>query len=292
MANVIFGRYKPSVSPFHKLDSRNKLFLTILLVVMVFLKFNNWGTTIVFSIFYLILFVLLMILSKVSILELFSSLKGMWFLIIFLFAIYIFIPNTTYTMDVAFTIGSLEVRYDAFYFSGYIILRLIFMLSIMMILTTTTKPMELTHAFEWYMYPLRSIHFPVSETSMTLSIALRFIPTILEETERIMKAQSSRGVDFTHGGLFKRFKAITSLIIPLFISAIKHSDELANAMMARGYDPKEKRTKYRKLSFHLIDLIFFLTILAIFAFVLTCFIYDQSVQTIDLFQMWFGFSIK
>ena len=132
-----------------------------------------------------------------------------------------------------------------------------------MILTSTTKPMELTYGIEWYMLPLKVIKFPVSEIAMTLSIALRFIPTLLEETNRIMKAQASRGVDFTRGGLGKRLKAIITLIIPLFVSAIERSEELSNAMEARGYDPKAKRSKYRILHFSYRDIIAFLIILLI-----------------------------
>ena len=127
-----------------------------------------------------------------------------------------------------------------------------------MILTATTKPLELTYALEWYLTPLKIVKFPAHEVAMTISIALRFIPTILSEVERIMKAQSSRGVDFKHGKISSRFKAIISLIIPLFISAFQRSEELADAMEARGYDPKQKRTRYRKLSFHFSDIFVFL----------------------------------
>ena len=98
------------------------------------------------------------------------------------------------------------------------------MISLTMVLTATTKPMDLTYAFEWYMTPLKVIRFPVHEIAMTISIALRFIPTLLDETDRIMKAQSSRGVDFKHGKISSRLKAIVSLIIPLFISSFKRSE--------------------------------------------------------------------
>ena len=115
--------------------------------------------------------------------------------------------------------------------------------------------MDLTRGLEWGMTPLKAIKFPAHEIAMTISIALRFIPTILEETKRIMKAQESRGVDFVHGSIKNKFRAIISLIIPLFVSAIERSEELANAMEARGYDPKAKRTSFQKLKFHYNDLI-------------------------------------
>ena len=123
---------------------------------------------------------------------------------------------------------------------------------------------------------------------MTLSIALRFIPTLLDETDRIMKAQSSRGVDFNRGGLFKKFKAVISLIIPLFVSAIQRSEELSDAMEARGYDPRAKRTKYRILRFGWRDIIGLLFGLAIFGGVLFLFIYDRRIETVDLLQWIFG----
>ena len=107
------------------------------------------------------------------------------------------------------------------------------------------------------MAPLKVIRFPVHEIAMTISIALRFIPTLLDETDRIMKAQSSRGVDFKHGKLSSRLKAIVSLIIPLFISSFQRSEELADSMEARGYDPKAKRTRYRVLRFSLGDIVGF-----------------------------------
>ena len=165
------------------------------------------------------------------------------------------------------------------------------MFCLTMILTSTTKPMDLTYAFEWYMTPLKLIKFPVHEIAMTLSIALRFIPTLLDETDRIMKAQASRGVDFSHGGLFKRFKAVISLIIPLFVSAIQRSEELSDAMEARGYDPRAKRTRYRKLRFSWRDIIAFLVGAAIFGGVLFLFIYDKRVETVDLFKMIFKINV-
>lgn len=277
MANITFGRYSPRNAFTHHLDARNKILLLILMMVAIFLQFNLWSTTLVISGALLILIIFMMLISKVSILDLFKSLVTMWFLIIMLLAIYILIPMSTYT-HVAFSINGFNIYWEAFYQAGYIILRLAMMICLTMILTSSTKPMDLTYAFEWYMYPLKVIRFPVSEIAMTLSIALRFIPTLLDETERIMKAQASRGVDFTHGLLIKRMRAVISLIIPLFVSAIERSEELSNAMEARGYDPKAKRTRYRLLRFHYQDIIGFLFVGAIFAGVLTLFIIDKNME--------------
>ena len=287
MASVTFGRYTFRNTYVHHLDARNKIFLMILCMVGIFFQFHLWSTALLLSGAYLILLIALMIASRVNFFSLFKSLSGMWMFIIILMAIYIFIPNNNYYLPTAFSIGSLQVKWDAFCQSGYIVLRLILMISLTMVLTSTTKPMDMTYAFEWYMMPLKPIHFPVHEIAMTLSIALRFIPTILDETERIMKAQSSRGVDFNHGGLFKRFGAVISLIIPLFVSALERSEELANAMIVRGYDPRAKRTRYRLLRFTWRDIIAFLVVGCLFAGIIVLFVFDRRGEPLDLIQIIF-----
>ena len=290
MASMTFGRYSNKNSFTHKLDPRNKILMVILLTVTIFLQFTNWSSTLIISGVLVIITIVLLIVSKVSLLELFKSLAMMWLLMIFLMAGYIFIPMSNYT-HVAFTIGTFNVYWDAIYQCGYILLRIFMMLAFTMILTSTTKPMELTYGIEWYMLPLKVIKFPVSEIAMTLSIALRFIPTLLDETNRIMKAQASRGVDFTRGGLGKRLKAVITLVIPLFVSAIERSEELSNAMEARGYDPKAKRTKYRILHFSWRDLVGVLLVILIFAGVLTLFIWDKNVGKIDIIKFFLGIEV-
>lgn len=290
MAGMAFGRYSNKNSFTHKVDPRNKIFMLILLTVTIFLQFTTWSTTLIVSGLLFVIVIIFMIVSKVSFIELFKSMAMMWILMIFLMAGYIFIPMSNYT-HVAFTIGTFKVYWDAIYQCGYILLRIFMMLSFTMILTSTTKPMELTYGLEWYMLPLKAIKFPSSEIAMTLSIALRFIPTLLEETNRIMKAQASRGVDFNHGGLGKKLKAIITLIIPLFVSSIERSEELSNAMEARGYDPKAKRTKYRILHFSWRDLVSSILVLLIFAGVLTMFIWDKNVGNIDIIKFFFGVDV-
>lgn len=286
MTSISFGRYTPYNTVSHRLDPRGKLLVSILFIITIFFQFKLPATTVVLTIVYMALLIAIMIFSKVSFKELFSSLKGMWFFILFLLIVYIFIPTGRGT-KIAFTIGSFNVYWQSFFQAGYIILRLIMMLGMMMVLTSTTKPMDLTYAFEWYMNPLRYVKFPVSEIAMTLSIALRFIPTLLDESERIMKAQASRGVDFNRGTIVKRFKAIISLIVPLFVSVIDRSEELANAMEVRGYDPRAKRTRYRKLSFRYSDIIFLIISLLIFAGIITLLCFDNN-NPIDLFKVLFG----
>ena len=285
-SSITFGRYSPYKTFTHKLDPRNKLLLMIALIVAIFLPFSMESTKLILSGVYLLFVIILMIVSRVSFLQLLKSLTGMWFLILFVFVIYMFIPNRQYDSStmVAFTTWwNYQVKWNAIFDSIYIILRLVIMMAVMMVLTSTTKPLDLTYAFEWYMYPFKLIHFPVHEIAMTLSIALRFIPTLLDETDRIMKAQSSRGVDFNHGGIFKRFKAIISLILPLFISAIERSEELANAMEVRGYDPRAKRTRYRKLKFGWRDLIAFTLVGAAVAGIITLFAMNKEIDIIKVF---------
>ena len=287
MASMTFGRYTFRETYVHHLDARNKIFLMILFMVGIFFQFNMWSTSLVLSGLYFLVLLIIMIVSRVNFFSLFKSLSGMWMFIIILFAIYIFVPNNNYYLPTAFNIGSLEVKWDAFCQTGYIILRLVLMISLTMVLTSTTKPMDMTYAFEWYMTPLKPLRFPAHEIAMTLSIALRFIPTLLDETERIMKAQASRGVDFNHGGLFKRFGAVIALIIPLFVSALERSEELANAMIVRGYDPRAKRSRYRLLRFTWRDIIAFLFIGGLFAGIIVLFVLDTKENPLDLIDIIF-----
>lgn len=288
MDNLTFGRYSPYNTFTHKLDPRNKVVLMILIMVSIFLQFSIWSTNLIMSGFNLLFLIIIMLISRVSIISFIKNLKSLIFLIIFLMAVYIFIPNSGYTHVMVDFQNGYKLYWDSIYQSGYIILRLVMMLLVTMILTSTTKPLDLTYALEWYMTPLKFIGFPSHAIAMTISIALRFIPTLLDETDRIMKAQASRGVDFNKGGLIKKFRAIISLIIPLLISSFKRSEELANAMEARGYDPDKKRSRYRKLSFSWRDLVAFLIVGAFFGGVLTLSIYNYNVSHINLIEFFFG----
>ena len=290
MASMTFGRYTFRETFVHHLDARNKIFLMILFMVGIFFQFHMWSTALLLSGLYFVVLVAIMVFARVNLFSLFKSLSGMWMFIIILMAIYIFVPNNNYYLPTAFNIGSLEVKWDAFCQSAYIILRLILMIALTMVLTSTTKPMDMTYAFEWYLSPLKLIkpcRYFAHEIAMTLSIALRFIPTLLDETERIMKAQASRGVDFNHGGLFKRFGAVIALIIPLFVSALERSEELANAMIVRGYDPRAKRTRYRLLRFTWRDAIAFILITGLFAGIIVLFVLDTKENPLDLIDIIF-----
>lgn len=252
MNNITLGKYVPYNSLIHRLDPRLKILSMILLMIGVFLTFANiWMNFLVYVI--LVVFVgIIMIISHVKISSLFKQLKMMWFMIFFLLIINILVPGDA-TLGYFQITNNFKIYYSAIYNTLYIAIRLIIMIAISLVLTSTTTPLELTGALEWYMIPLKVIRFPVHEIAMIISLALRFIPTILEETDKIMKAQASRGVDFQRGKLKEKIRAITSLIIPLFISAFQRSEDLANAMEARGYNPQAKRTRYRIARWHLRD---------------------------------------
>ena len=283
MNNIVFGRYVNANTFVHKMDARTKIFLLILFSVGIFLQFTNNITNILISCCYLGGVFILMIITRINILHLFKSLSMMWLMMIFLMVIYVITPVKEPNLPIAFTIFGRDVYWDAFVNMGYIILRLMILISLAMILTSSTRPMDMTYAFEWYMYPLKIIRFPVHEIAMTLSIALRFIPTLLDETNRIMRAQESRGADFKHGSLFKKFGAIISLIIPLFVSAIDRSEQLANAMEARGYDPRAKRTRYKKLKANWRDIVALILGLAAFGGIIFLIVYDHNYNQILFF---------
>ena len=282
MANFAIGRYVPYNSFLHRLDARSKVAMTIFLMIAVFMDYQTWSMrALVGGVIFLFLIILLYI-SKMKISSILSSLKSMWFMIIFLLLIYILVPKANNTLGVAFKINDFVVYWDSFAEAFRIIMRLVMMIMITMILTATTRPLDLTFALEWYLYPLRIVHFPVSEIAMMLSIALRFIPTLLDDADRIMKAQASRGVDFKHGKIKEKILGITSLIIPLFVSSFVRSDELASAMECRGYDPREKRSRYRQYKFYIGDVISIIFVVAFVAGVMSI-----SILNFDVFA-YFG----
>jgi len=262
VASITLGRYVPYKSFIHRMDPRTKIFALIILMVAIFLPYEKYAVSFLVGGVIFALSMILLWIAHMSFLNLLKSLGALWVMMVFLLVIYILVPRTTYYL--AFSVGSWNIYWDSFIEAGRIILRLVLMVILSMILTSTTKPLDLTDAFEWYLFPLKLIGFPSHIIAMIITLALRFIPTILDDVERIMKAQTSRGVDFEKGSLFAKIRAIISLIIPLFVSAFVRSDELANAMECRGYDPNAKRSKYRKLHFRWWDLLETVIVLAIF----------------------------
>lgn len=238
MRNISLGRYVPYNTIIHRLDARVKLLSMIALVIVAFLDLKIGG----FAFLSIVTFILLKV-SKVGIKSFIKATRTMIFMFLLLVVFNVFIIRSG---PVAFSIGGYLIYQNAILQSAYIFFRLSLLLAFTMILTSTTKPLDMTYAVEFYLKPLGVLHFPYQEVAMTISIALRFIPTLLDETNKIMNAQSSRGVNYENGGLKEKVGSIISLIIPLFVASFEHSDDLANAMVVRGYNPKNKRTRYRK----------------------------------------------
>lgn len=262
MKNISLGRYLPYNTIIHRLDPRVKLFGLVSFMVLVFFSFGNVALNFAYYALLLVIVLIAMRLAKVKVKTLFKQLKALWFMVIFLLIINV-LSYRTADQTILFHIWTYPIYAAPIYQTFYIFVRLVLMIALTMVLTSSTKPLDLTFALEWTMTPLKLIRFPVHEVAMTMSLALRFIPTLLDETGRIMKAQESRGVDFSGGKLSERLRGIISLIVPLFNSAFMRSDELANAMEARGYNPQGKRTKYRMMKFASRDLIGFIAFLLI-----------------------------
>ena len=184
------------------------------------------------------------LLARLKLSFLWRAMKPMLFMLTFLLIINLLVIRDG---DVLFTIFGFSVYTGAIAQTLYIVVRLALMIMITTILTATTKPLELTLGIEDLLKPFQVIHVPAHEIAMMISIALRFIPTLIEETQRIMKAQASRGVDMEEGSLMEKVKAILSLIVPLFVSAFQRAEDLAYAMEARGYIPNRMRTRYKQL---------------------------------------------
>ncbi|MDY5970399.1 MAG: energy-coupling factor transporter transmembrane component T [Candidatus Enterosoma sp.] len=246
-----FGRYSSYHTVIHRIDCRVKLMAMILFLVSVFLNYGTpWMNLVIYGGIFIVLLSISLV-AKASFLSLFRSLKALWFMIFLLLLINVLFNGNDNSM-ILFTIPfnaeegtGVAIRLGAIINVVYIFVRLVLVLMVTNILTQTTKPMELTASLEWLFYPLKLIHIPVHKFAMALSLALRFVPTLQEQTSRIMKAQASRGVDYKQGKFKEKIKALVSLIIPLFMSAFLTSGELADAMEARGYDPDGKRTKFK-----------------------------------------------
>lgn len=279
MKNISLGRYLPYNTVFHRLDARVKLLGLGIFMALIFFSFNNVGMNFAYYGILAVVVIIALALTKVKFRSLFNQLKPLWFMVVFLLVVNVLSYDGKDPL-VLFMIGTFKVYAGAFYQTFYIFIRLVLMISLTMILTSSTKPLDLTFALEWLMAPLKVIHFPVHEVAMTMSLALRFIPTLLDETGRIMKAQESRGVDFTGGKLSEKVRGIISLIVPLFNSAFMRSDELANAMEARGYNPQGKRTKYRMLKFTLRDLVASLVFLLLLTSGILALVYAQPLTNL------------
>jgi energy-coupling factor transport system permease protein len=245
MDKMIFGRYIPADSVLHRMDPRSKLVLIFLFVCVVFLANNSltYGTLLVYTI-------IMLSLSKISMRFIISGLKPVLWLVVFTLFLHLFLTKEG---TLLFQWGWIEVYEEGIKQGLFISLRFFLLILMTSLLTLTTTPIEITDGLEELLGPLKKVKFPVHELALMMSISLRFIPTLMQETDKIMKAQSARGVDFTGGPVKDRVKAIIPLLIPLFISSFKRAEELAIAMEARGYRGGEGRTKYRQLSWGIRD---------------------------------------
>ena len=237
--NITLGQFVPGDSAVHRLDPRTKILAMIACIVLVFLVQSMAAFAVPF------LFVALaLLLSGVPLSYVWSSLKPMRWLIAFMFLINLFF---TQGERVLFSWWIVRVTAEGVRQAVFISLRLILLVAGTSLLTLTTSPIALTDGLERLLKPLARIRFPAHELAMMMTIALRFIPTLLEETDRIRKAQMARGADFESGGLIARARAMVPILVPLFVSAFRRADELAMAMESRCYHGGEGRTRMREL---------------------------------------------
>ena len=266
MGNFVLGKYLPYDSVIHKMDPRAKILAMLMVLVSIFLPAGYLGYAVLAAVI-----VSTVLMAKLSLKFVWKSMKPMLFMLAFLMVINIFAVKTGYVL-IAF--GSFEIYSDAVFNTLYIAVRLMLMIMVTTCLTATTKPLDLTLGIEDLLKPFKKIGVPAHEIAMMISIALRFIPTLIEETERIMKAQASRGVDLQEGKLNEKIMAVLSLIVPLFVSAFQRAEDLANAMEARGYAPGQRRTRYKQLKFCFRDVVLLagslllVVVIALLAFVL------------------------
>lgn len=246
--DITIGQYFPGNSFVHKLDARIKILISFLFIITLFF-IKSFPP-------YLLILGFIMLIVKVSEIPLNFLLKGLRPL--FFIIILTFIINLIFTTgEPLFKLGPLIISKEGFYQALFIALRLIFLVMGTSILTLTTSPISLTDGIEKLLNPFRKIGVPAHELAMMMTIALRFIPTLLEETDKIMKAQMARGADFESGNLVKRAKALVPLLVPLFINAFRRADELSVAMEARCYRGGENRTRLNELRLESKDLITF-----------------------------------
>ena len=239
LTNITMGQYYPVDSRIHRLDPRIKLILTIALIVAVFLAKSFVGYALILGFIWLSAR-----LANVPFRMLLRGLKPLRLIIILTFLLNLFFTSGS-TLWVEFWI--IRIYREGFLQAAFYSRRLVFLVIGTSLLTLTTSPVSLSDGIEILLSPLKKIHFPAHELAMMMTIALRFIPTLLEETDKIMKAQMARGADFESGNLLSRAKAMVPLLVPLFVSAFRRAGDLAMAMESRCYHGGEGRTRLRVL---------------------------------------------
>ncbi len=267
--DVTFGQYYPTQSFVHRLDPRIKILALITFIVLLFVADNFY------SLFAVALIAMLAIaFSRVPIKSVLRSVKGILVILIFTAVLNLFFHKGEHLLAEWWIF---RIYTESIIFTVFFVLRLFFLVMISSVLTLTTTPVSLTDGIESLLKPLTYIKFPVHELALIMSIALRFIPTLIDETNRIISAQKARGADFESGNIFKRIKAIVPILIPLLISAFRRADELGDAMDARCYSGSKIRTKYKKLKFGWRDLVAFFFVAALIAGVVLLNIYCEQI---------------
>ena len=277
--DVAFGQYYPSNSPVHRLDARVTLLLTLLFVISIFFIKTYFG-------FMLTLAVLLIVilLARLPIMSVLKSVRGILFIVVFTAVINLFFIKEG---EVLVHSGIIMITKTGVHTTVKMVLRLVLLISGASLLSLTTTPVELADGLESLMAPLKLIKVPVRDIAMIMSIALRFIPTLFEETNKIISAQKARGASFDTGSIFARAKALLPVLIPLFVNSFRRADELAFAMDARCYNATDKRTKMKKAKLGIGDLIAFLFIAGYATVILLDRYYFRTVG-IDIDLMIFG----
>ncbi|MCL2036743.1 MAG: energy-coupling factor transporter transmembrane protein EcfT [Oscillospiraceae bacterium] len=259
LKDITIGQYFPGDSPIHRMDSRVKIVLNILFVVVLFIGRNFYALGLC-AIFVMLVYAL----SGIRYSLILKSLRPILPLIIFTGLLNLFfIKSTLEDESPIFEWYFLKIYPEGAYTSVFMIVRIVSLIIGMSLLTYTTSPITLTDAIEALLSPLKKIKFPSHELAMMMTIALRYIPILIEETDRIMSAQKARGATLDSGGLHKRAKALIPIMIPLFVSAFKHANELAMAMECRCYTGGEGRTRLRQLKTSYVDYIAILVMLCI-----------------------------
>ncbi len=247
--DVTFGQYYPATSFVHKLDPRLKLLFLIAYIVMLFVANSFYGLALC-----ALILIIAIIAARVPITSVLRSIKGIIFILIFTSVLNIFFHGGK-PENLLWEWGIIHIYVESIIFAVFLTVRLFLIVMASSILTLTTTPVNLTDGIESLLFPLTLIKIPVHVLALIMSIALRFIPTLMDETNRIISAQKARGAAFDSGNVFKRVKAIIPVLIPLLLSAFRRADELGDAMDARCYSCGKKRTKYKKLKFTVRDLV-------------------------------------
>lgn len=243
--DITIGQYYPAQSPIHRLDPRVKIVCTLIFLISLFVQNSVLGYALAF------VFLACMIhASKVPAKFIGKGLKPIVILLLFTVAMNLFLTRGG---AVLFHWGIITITETGLRTSVFMAVRLVLLVAGSSLMTFTTTPNGLTDGLEKLLHPLNRIHVPVHEISMMMSIALRFIPILLEETDKIMKAQIARGADFESGNIIQRAKAMIPILVPLFVSAFRRANDLAMAMEARCYHGGEGRTKMKPLKYHYQD---------------------------------------